>query len=380
MMNNFLCQTKRLQQIVEPLLSWYHQNRRDLPWRRQVSPYRVWVSEIMLQQTRVEAVKPYFARFMQALPDVRALADCPEERLLKLWEGFGYYSRARNLQKAARVLVQQYDGRLPANFDQLRALPGIGDYTAGAIASIAFDLPVPAVDGNVLRVLTRVLCCADDVSLEATKQQFRTLLAEVEPTHGAGAFNQSLMELGATVCLPNSPPQCLACPIQMFCLANQQGTQTGFPVKAPKKARRIEERTLFIFSCDIDGKLCTLLHRRPDRGVLRGMWEFPAAEGRLNADDAFTAACHLAEQIGLFALKIAPAPSSRHIFTHIEWQLSAWKITAHASDLAALSAQLTDDYRLVEVSRLSREHPDADIALPSAFEPWRQMLLKPLGN
>ena len=375
MMNNFLCQTKRLQQIVEPLLLWYHQNKRDLPWRQQVSPYRVWVSEIMLQQTRVEAVKPYFERFMQELPDVRALADCPEDRLLKLWEGLGYYSRARNLQKAARVLVEQYDAKLPANFEQLRALPGIGDYTAGAIASIAFDLPVPAVDGNVLRVLTRVLCCSDNISLEATKQQFRSLLAQVEPSHGAGAFNQSLMELGAIVCLPNSPPQCLMCPLQTLCLANQKGNQTDFPVKAPKKARRIEQRTLFIFSCDIDGKSYTLLHRRPSKGVLRGLWEFPSVEGCLNCDDAFSAACSLADELGIFALKIQPAPSSRHIFTHIEWQMSAWEITAHASDFAQLSRQLPDDYRLVEIACLSHDHPTSDVALPSAFAPWREMLL-----
>ena len=198
---------ERLEQMVEPLLFWFSQSHRDLPWRREPSPYHVWISEVMLQQTRVEAVRPYYERFLAALPTVQALAGCPQEQLLKLWEGLGYYSRARNLQRAAQEIVRCYNGQLPASCDLLKKLPGIGDYTAGAIASIAFDLPVPAVDGNVLRVLTRVLACPDDIALPATKETFRQLLLPVEPTPGAGAFNQALMELGAVVCLPNSPPQ-----------------------------------------------------------------------------------------------------------------------------------------------------------------------------
>ena len=229
---------ERLEQMVEPLLFWFSQSHRDLPWRREPSPYHVWVSEVMLQQTRVEAVRPYYERFLAALPTVQALAGCPQEQLLKLWEGLGYYSRARNLQRAAQEIVRCYNGQLPASCDLLKKLPGIGDYTAGAIASIAFDLPVPAVDGNVLRVLTRVLACPDDIALPATKEAFRQLLLPVEPTPGAGAFNQALMELGAVVCLPNSPPQCLVCPLQGLCLAHQQGRETDYPVKAPKKARR----------------------------------------------------------------------------------------------------------------------------------------------
>lgn len=251
---------ERLEQMVEPLLFWFSQSHRDLPWRREPSPYHVWVSEVMLQQTRVEAVRPYYERFLAALPTVQALAGCPQEQLLKLWEGLGYYSRARNLQRAAQEIVRSYNGQLPASYDLLKKLPGIGDYTAGAIASIAFDLPVPAVDGNVLRVLTRVLACPDDIALPATKETFRQLLLPVEPTPGAGAFNQALMELGAVVCLPNSPPQCFVCPLQGLCLAHQQGRETDYPVKSPKKARRIEQRTLLLFDCTFPEGKRILLH------------------------------------------------------------------------------------------------------------------------
>ena len=354
---------ERLEQMVEPLLFWFSQSHRDLPWRREPSPYHVWVSEVMLQQTRVEAVRPYYERFLAALPTVQALAGCPQEQLLKLWEGLGYYSRARNLQRAAQEIVRCYNGQLPASYDLLKKLPGIGDYTAGAIASIAFDLPVPAVDGNVLRVLTRVLACPDDIALPATKEAFRQLLLPVEPTPGAGAFNQALMELGAVVCLPNSPPQCLVCPLQGLCLAHQQGCETDFPVKTPKKARRIEQRTLLLFSCTFPEGKRILLHRRPEKGVLRGMWEFPALEGKLSQDDALRQALRMVEPYGLFVHKIAPLRDAKHIFTHIEWQMSAWLLSATADSLPETQAALPEDFSLVQ--RL------ADITLPSAFKAYR---------
>lgn len=364
---------KRLEQIVEPLLLWYQVNKRTLPWRENPSPYHVWVSEIMLQQTRVEAVKPYFERFVRELPDVRALAQCPEQRLLKLWEGLGYYSRVRNLQKCAQQLMLQYDGQLPADYELLKKLPGIGDYTAGAIASIAFDLPVPAVDGNVLRVLTRLLACADDITQSKTKEKFRTLLLEIEPHTYAGDFNQALMELGATVCLPNAAPQCLLCPIQSLCLAHEQNREIDYPVKTPKKARRIEHRTLFLFSCEIDGKQYTLLHRRPKTGVLKNMWEFPAQETCCTPDEAFSEACKLSEQLGLFAIQVTPAAPAKHIFTHIEWHMTAWKVSAVGSDIDALSQNLPDDFLLVESQDLAPDNPTSTVALPSAFKAYRQL-------
>lgn len=283
---------ERLTQIVEPLLFWYQKNKRSLPWRDQPTPYRVWVSEIMLQQTRVEAVKPYFERFLSQLPSIQALASCPEDRLLKLWEGLGYYSRARNLQKAARLLVEQYGGQLPADYRQLTALPGIGDYTAGAIASIAFGIAVPAVDGNVLRVISRILCCGDDIGLPQTKQSFRQLLLPVVPQHSAGDFNQALMELGATVCLPSSA-RCLLCPLAALCRAHQEGCTQQYPVKAPKKARQIQQRTLFAILCRTAEGTFTLLHRRPDSGLLAGLWEIPSVEGALTEEQAQQAAAQL---------------------------------------------------------------------------------------
>ena len=234
---------------------------------------------------------------------------------------------------------------------------------AGAIASIAFDLPVPAVDGNVLRVLTRVLACPDDIALPATKEAFRQLLLPVEPTPGAGAFNQALMELGAVVCLPNSPPQCLVCPLQGLCLAHQQGCETDYPVKSPKKARRIEQRTLLLFSCTFPEGKRILLHRRPEKGVLRGMWEFPALEGKLSQDDALRQALRMVEPYSLFVRKIAPLRDAKHIFTHIEWQMSAWLLSATADSLPETQAALPEDFSLVQ--RL------ADITLPSAFKAYR---------
>lgn len=359
-------QQKRLKPIVEPLLSWYRRGHRDLPWRKDPHPYRVWISEIMLQQTRVEAVKPYYERFLGALPTVQALADCPEEQLLKLWEGLGYYSRARNLQKAAQQIVSLHNGLLPADYNQLKQLPGIGDYTAGAIASIAFDLPVPAVDGNVLRVLTRVTGCPDDISLPKTKETFRQLLLEVEPQPGAGDFNQSLMELGATVCLPNGAPQCLLCPLAELCRAHQQGTEIAFPVKAPKKARRCEERTLLLFSIEQDDEHFTLLHRRPEKGVLAGMWEFPALEETAAEQTVLQAAQQFADSFGFTVQSMDPAKPSKHIFTHIEWRMAAWRISAKAS--ASLS--LPEDFRLVKIQALS-SGSDSSLTLPSAFKTYR---------
>ena len=217
-----MLETFDLYKIVEPLLAWYEKNRRKLPWRENVSAYRVWVSEIMLQQTRVEAVKPYFARFIDALPDVSDLADCEEEKLLKLWEGLGYYNRVRNMQKAAKTVMEEYGGQLPDDYEKLLSLKGIGSYTAGAIASIAYGIPVPAVDGNVLRIITRLTQDESDIMKQSVKKRVEQALLEVMPQKRAGVFNQALMELGATVCVPNGAPLCEACPWKEFCLAKKK--------------------------------------------------------------------------------------------------------------------------------------------------------------
>ena len=226
-----------LARVPAPLLAWYDKEARDLPWRQNTDPYRVWVSEIMLQQTRVEAVIPYYERFLAAFPDLKALADAPEEQLLKLWEGLGYYSRARNLQKAAREALSRFGG-LPGQVQELSSLPGIGAYTAGAIASIAFSRPVPAVDGNVLRVVARLTDSHDDVLSPAVKREAEKAVAAVIPHDRPGDFNQAVMDLGATVCLPNGAPRCEVCPLAELCLGLARSTAPELPVKTKKKERQ----------------------------------------------------------------------------------------------------------------------------------------------
>lgn len=304
--------------LVRPLLDWFSACQRILPWRENQDPYRVWVSEIMLQQTRVEAVIPYYHRFLQRLPNIQALADCPEEELLKLWEGLGYYNRVRNLQKAAKVMVAEYGGEFPRTWEQVRSLPGIGDYTAGAICSIAFDQPTPAVDGNVLRVLSRITDDHRDVTQNAVKQDFTEQLRQVYPQGRCGDFTQSLMELGAIVCLPNGMPLCDKCPVREMCLGYERNTFLELPVKPPKKARRKEQRTILILYCQ--GKYA--LQKRPDKGLLAGLWEFPNLEGKYTKSQL---SAWLKEQ-GMESLEITAGEKAVHIFSHIEWQMSSFHI------------------------------------------------------
>lgn len=304
-----------LAQISTPLLHWYDTAARILPWREQPTAYRVWISEIMLQQTRVEAVKPYFERFIAALPDVRSLAEISESQLLKLWEGLGYYNRARNLQKTARILLKEYGGELPASFDALLSLPGIGPYTAGAIASIAYNLPVPAVDGNVLRVTARLLSSADDIADPKVKSRREHEIKAILPSR-AGDFNQALMELGATVCLPNGKPHCEQCPLSALCSAHLTGRTADFPVKLRTKRRREEERTLFLLTC---GRRLALL-RRPDEGLLAGLWELPSVPEKLSLEGAQDTLFDWDIQAG----PLTPLPESKHIFTHLVWKMTAF--------------------------------------------------------
>ena len=307
-----------LSRLPGPLLAWFRASARDLPWRRTRDPYPIWVSEIMLQQTRVAAVLGYYARFLEAFPSVEALAAAPEQQLMKLWEGLGYYSRARNLQKCAVAVRDQYGGRFPASYEALLALPGIGEYTAGAIASAAFGLPVPAVDGNVLRVVSRLTDCHDDIAHPGTKKQVRQQVAAILPADPADIriFNQATMELGATVCVPNGPPKCGECPGAAFCLGRIRGTAESLPVKAPKKARRMEEKTVFLLLRE--GR--TALRRRPDTGLLAGLWEFPNAVGTL--DEA--AAAEAVKAMGLTAVEWEKKLTAKHVFTHVEWHMTGY--------------------------------------------------------
>ena len=271
-----------LEIIVEPLLSWFRKNARVLPWREDATPYRVWVSEIMLQQTRVEAVKPYFQRFTTVLPAIRDLAECDEERLLKLWEGLGYYNRVRNMQDAARTVMEKYQGSLPADYEELLKLKGIGHYTAGAIASIAYGIPVPAVDGNVLRVIMRAANDDSNIMKQSVRTRVEKALQEIMPRDAASAFNQALMELGATVCVPNGEPGCEKCPWKDFCEVKRLGCWQRIPVKSKAKPRKIEDKTVFIIR---DGERI-VLRRRPEKGLLAGLYEFPNTSGHLSEEEA----------------------------------------------------------------------------------------------
>lgn len=307
-----------LEQLAQPLLAWYDRGRRILPWREDPTPYHVWVSEIMLQQTRVEAVKPYYDRFMEKLPDIRALAGAKEEELLKLWEGLGYYNRVRNLNRAAVQIMEQYGGIMPDTCEELMKLPGIGSYTAGAVASIAYGRPVPAVDGNVLRVFTRLVCDERDITRQKVRKQMESELARQMPLERAGDFNQALMELGAMVCIPNGAPKCGECPWERFCLARLRGIQTQFPVKSGKKPRSIEEKTVLI----LRDENRAALQKRPGKGLLAGMYEFPCLEGHLTGDQVLARL----KEMGLSVLQIKPLEESRHIFSHKEWHMIGYAV------------------------------------------------------
>ena len=311
-------QNSPLASVVEPLLAWYEQHRRALPWRDFPTPYHVWLSEIMLQQTRIEAVIPYYERFLSVYPTVSALAEADDEQLMKLWEGLGYYSRARNLKKAAIEIVNNHGGNLPASYEALRTLPGIGAYTAGAIASIAFGLPEPAVDGNVLRVVTRLVADERDIMRETTKRAVTASLRAVYPTKPpeAAAMTQALMELGERVCIPSGKPHCDMCPLGASCLARQRDLTDRIPVRSPKKPRRIEQKTVFLLLC---GDRVALV-KRPDTGLLAGLWEFPSADAYT---DATTAAAHLTE-CGTSLTLLTRGVDATHIFTHIEWHMQSY--------------------------------------------------------
>ena len=307
-----------LSRLPEPLLRWFRENARDLPWRRTDDPYRIWVSEIMLQQTRVAVVLDYYAAFLAAFPSVEALANAPEDRLMKLWEGLGYYSRARNLQKAAKAVAEM--GGFPDTYEGLLKLPGVGDYTASAIASAAFGRREAAVDGNVLRVVTRLTDCHDDISDPRTKKVVREQVRSVMPERPADirVFNQATMELGATVCVPNGAPKCEVCPAKDFCLGRIRGTAESLPVKRAKKARRTEEKTVFVLLREDR----VALRRRSESGLLAGLWEFPNAEGTLSEE---TAPGQVAAW-GLEPKQWKNKLTARHIFTHVEWHMTGYTL------------------------------------------------------
>ena len=342
----------RLKEAAEPLIEWFRENKRDLPWRKRLSAYRVWISEIMLQQTRVEAVKPYYDRFLEELPDVQSLAAVSEERLLKLWEGLGYYSRARSLKIAAQQIMDIYGGVFPDTYEEILSLKGIGSYTAGAISSFVYNIQKPAVDGNVLRVVTRLLADSEDIMKASVKRKIEELLEEIIPREAAGDFNQSLIELGAVVCLPNGEPKCGECPVNHLCLAYEQGNQTDYPVRSRAKPRRIEERTVFVF-CD---SRAAAIRKRPERGLLAGMYEFPGVEGRLTQEQAV----EYGKSLGLVPVRIRSLGEAKHIFSHVEWHMTGYEILVDE-----LEKKLPGDVIFAARSELEEKYP-----MPSTFEPY----------
>lgn len=347
---------QKLKQLVQPLLDWYAVNRRHLPWREEISAYRTWVSEIMLQQTRVTAVIPYFERFLAAFPTVEALAGAEESQLLKLWEGLGYYSRARNLQKAAKIVVDTYGGQFPRTYEELIALPGIGDYTAGAILSIAFRQPVPAVDGNVLRVAARMTGDEGNVLDAKVRKDFRERMAQIMPGEQSGAFNQALMDLGASVCLPNGTPLCQACPARDFCDACKTNRQKILPVRKKNTAKRLEQKTVFLLR---RGE-AVALRQRPDTGLLAKLWEYPHTEGIL---DESAAAAQLADW-GIVPHNWIKSVRFKHEFTHIRWEMAGYVLDIEGSG--------STDWVWV------RGDERQEYAIPSAFErltrEWESMV------
>ena len=348
----------QMKETVQPLVEWFRENQRDLPWRKRMDAYRVWISEIMLQQTRVEAVKPYYERFLKELPDVKALAEVPEDRLMKLWEGLGYYNRARNLKEAACQIMEKYGGRFPEAYEEIRGLKGIGNYTAGAVSSFVYGVRKPAVDGNVLRVVTRITADWSDITKAGTRTKVEREVEEVIPAEAAGDFNQSLIELGAIVCVPNGEPKCGICPVSGICLAHAQGRETEFPVKAKKKARRIEKRTILVFR---DNEK-TAVRKRPDTGLLAGLYEFPGTEGHLKQPEVV----RYAKSLGLMPIRVKKLGSAKHIFSHVEWHMVGYEVIVdelekNVRDQGAAPGEIL----FAELRELKEHYP-----MPSAFEAY----------
>ncbi len=355
-----------LTSIPKPLLKWYDSNRRVLPWREEPSPYRVWVSEIMLQQTRVEAVKPYFERFMKSLPDIKSLAEAEEEVLLKLWEGLGYYNRVRNMQKAAIQIMEEFGGRMPDSYEELLTLKGIGSYTAGAISSIAYDKPNPAVDGNVLRVISRIRKDERLISDTKVKVAVERDLRQVIPIERPGDFNQAMMEIGACICIPNGAPKCQECPLQHICLAHAEGVEQDYPKKASAKARVIENKTILV----IQDANRAVIRKRKNKGLLAGMYEFPSMEGHCTAEEVTQ---YLVEN-GLRTIRIQPLEDAKHIFSHKEWHMKGYMIRVDELEPKKPGAD-SGEWLYIEPAETQEKYP-----IPAAFSAYTQYLDIKLGN
>ena len=353
--------TDKLADIVTPLTDWYRKNKRDLPWRHNPDAYRVWVSEIMLQQTRVEAVKGYYDRFLKALPTVKDLAEAQEDKLLKLWEGLGYYNRVRNMQKAAQQIMVDYHGIFPDTYEEILKLKGIGNYTAGAISAFAYGIPKPAVDGNVLRVISRITGSYEDIMKQSVRKKIETALEAIIPENAASDFNQGLIELGAIVCVPNGEPKCEECPVKEMCVAHKEDLAAEIPVKKKAKARKIEDRTVLIFKDD--DKIA--IRKRPAKGLLAGLYEFPNLDGHLSMDEV----TEYSKNIGLMPVRVQKLPEAKHIFSHIEWHMTGYAVQIDETE------QEYQNMLFVDVKETEEQYP-----IPAAFSRYTGYMNIRLGN
>lgn len=340
-----------IEKFREQLLNWYDENRRILPWREDATPYRVWVSEIMLQQTRVEAVKPYFERFVKELPTLQDLSVASDDTLFKLWEGLGYYNRVMNMKKCAIECVEKHGGNLPSTYDELIQLPGIGAYTAGAIASIAYKQKVPAVDGNVLRVFSRVLISEDDILKESTKRKFQKIIMEYLPEDRSDAFNQALMEIGALICVPNAAPRCNICPVASECMGYQSGDAHRLPNKAVKKARKIDKKTVLVITYQNQVHLC----QREEKGLLAGLYEFDVYEGYLTEN-------LIRDQFKGNIKRMTALEDTKHIFSHVEWHMKGYLI------------ELND--KTIDGIWCTKKEIEETYAIPTAYKVYKKAWLE----
>ena len=344
-----------MKEIAPLIINWYQENKRDLPWREDKNPYHIWISEIMLQQTRIQAVKKYYERFLKDLPTIVDLANVDEEKLLKLWEGLGYYSRARNLKKSAQIIVEKYHEKMPQNYKELLKLPGIAEYTAGAIASIAFLERVPAVDGNVLRVISRVIGSKKDILLLETKQEITELLKEIIPVE-ADLFNEGLMEIGERICLPNAVPLCDKCPLCNHCIAKKENLTNIIPVRIKKTKRKIENKTIFILVYQDE----IAILQRPATGLLANLYEFINIDGFMEEKE-------IKDQMqkwNLESQKVTNLGRKKHIFTHITWEMQGYRIELkNKNDLFIW---------------IKKDELDKTYALPTAFAKWKENIERTL--
>ncbi len=340
-----------LKKIRQPIVEWYQQNKRELPWRKEKNPYHIWISEIMLQQTRIEAVKQYYERFLKQIPNIQALSEIEEEKLLKLWEGLGYYNRARNLKKAAQIVQEKYHGQMPKRYQELVELPGIGEYTAGAISSIAYDECVPAVDGNVLRVISRVVGSKEDVLESKTKKKFTEKIKEIMPKQ-AGNFNEGLMELGELVCIPNGEPLCEKCPLQKICIAKNENLTNIIPVRNPKIKRKKEQVTVFLL--EKEGKFA--IRKRKKTGLLANMYEFPNITRKIGKKE-IEKVLEDWKLVGKDAKKIG---THHHIFSHIEWNMIGYRVQVKVEN---------DEFIWKKKEEILEKY-----AIPGAFVPFRDKM------